>query len=208
VRRQVGCCLSCSLRTLKKDKDEESYNHLREFVQSYDEDQQMYQSPGEFNDYVNQIWKNHAEQEEIIEDNKKGKHTEVNMLLYDFNQKTLWIQNKAIFRIEALETALNEVKINKNIEINRLNLKIADLESQKIRETITDPDIVKILELDHELEVCIITDAHHLMTLMKNTIKSTHNHNMSLKSQVTSWKRIIHELFESRNLIADWHNQM
>lgn len=45
---------------------------------------------------------------------------------------------------------------------------ISDLEAHRMREIIPDEEINRILKQDHTLEVCVITDAHDLITILKN----------------------------------------
>lgn len=55
--------------------------------------------------------------------------------------------------MDSLELALNETKVTKDREINRLNHIIAEMEGRQMREIVDDEEIERILKMDHTLEV-------------------------------------------------------
>ena len=145
------------------------------------------QSPEEFQDYVNELWNNHAELEQELEVERKDHNWDIRVLEHELQSKIEWIQNKSSLYIEALEQAMNEVKMNKNREIDQLHLIIADIEGNKMREIIPDEEINLILKQDHT-NVCVITDAHDLISRLKNCVRTVYYENFALKRQLISAK--------------------
>jgi CHASE3 domain sensor protein len=151
---------------LKKETENDEYKGLREFIESYDEG--LYQSPEELEEYVSKLWKDHEKLEAQMEVQQKFNNWEIRVMQHELESKIRWIQEKCAFYIESLELALNETKVTKDREINRLNHIIAEVEGRQMREIIDDEEIERILKMDHTLEVCVITEAHKLMTKLKN----------------------------------------
>ena len=148
-RRVLFVLLLNRLNELKKVTEDKDYRKLRNFLEAYDDINGNVESPEEFQDYVNELWYNHTELEKELEVERKDHKWDIRVLEHELQSKISWIQNKTSLYIETLEQAMNEVKTNKNREIERLNLVIADAEGHRMREIIPDEEINQILKQDH-----------------------------------------------------------
>ena len=125
-------------------EDQTSHEELREFVQSTTNIDSLYQTPDEFKDYVNEIWEKHYENEQELNYRNQEHAFDMRVIAHEMQNKIDWIQNKTSFYINCLEAALNDTKISKDREINRLMQVINDMEGHKMREIIPDAIINKV----------------------------------------------------------------
>ena len=76
---------------------------------------------------------------------QKQEHTfEMRVIANEMQNKIDWIQNKTSLYIHSLEAALNDTKIQKDREINRLMQIINDMEGHKMREIISGKVINRV----------------------------------------------------------------
>ena len=132
---------SKTLQQNRKENETENYDQLREFILNYDENNHLLQTPEEFEDFINDIWNNHelhspTKQQKSSKHNTNNKHSKSNtnssweMKVLENKQihNSEREKKKMVFYIEALEVALNDTKIQKDKEIERLNAKLEDYE--------------------------------------------------------------------------------
>ena len=132
---------SKTLQQNRKENETENYDQLREFILNYDENNHLLQTPEEFEDFINDIWNNHelhspTKQQKSSKHNTNNKHSknntnsswEIKVLENKQIQNSEREKKKMVFYIEALEVALNDTKIQKAKEIERLNAKLEDYE--------------------------------------------------------------------------------
>ncbi|CAI2386843.1 unnamed protein product [Moneuplotes crassus] len=184
-------------------RSEEEYQELRDFIADYDENHELYQTPAEIGDFINGLWKTQDEIEEEMENERQEYQWDMRIMENELRQRIQWERNKSTFYIDALEAALNETKMTKNLEIERLNAIIADMESHKVREVIEDEEINNLLKIDHSLECMIITDAHDMISKMKNALRTIYFSNKSLSNQLKTSQRTAFELFHMRDKLLE-----
>lgn len=80
-------------------------------METYDEFEEILQSPDEFQEYVNKLWSDHAELEQELEVERKGHDFDIRVLEHEFLSKIEWVKHKTSVYTQGLEAALNEVKL-------------------------------------------------------------------------------------------------
>jgi len=80
--------------------------------------------------------------------------------------------------------------------------------SYRLREVIKDEEINDLLKTDHTLKWIIITDAHDMISKLKNSVRTVYYENMSLKNQLKVAKRSAFELFNLQNKLVESYNEV
>lgn len=131
-------------RALSEDK-RKSTDDLRNFIENASVLDSYIQSPDELTYYFNELWADHYEYEEELANERREHNFDIRIIENELQGKIDWIQQKTSHYIRSIEIALNDTKILKNREIERLTHIINDYESQRMREIIKDEEILRVI---------------------------------------------------------------
>jgi len=87
------------------------------------------ETPIEFNNFVMGLWKSKERFERELRQEELGLHMEQKLFKNEYLNRTRSIRNSASFRIDALESALIETKIKCQLEVDRMSMVMAEIES-------------------------------------------------------------------------------
>lgn len=95
----------------------------------------------EMDAYANELWLTAERFQEQLEKEENAMRMELRLRTAQFNTRVDGIRAQASFKIEALESALIETKIKYQREMERAEMKLAEMESQMLNKIKTDEDI-------------------------------------------------------------------
>ena len=95
----------------------------------------------EMDAYANELWLTAERFQEQLEKEENAMRMELRLRTAQFNTRVDGIRAQASFKIEALESALIETKIKYQREMERAEMKLAEMESQMLNKIKTDEEI-------------------------------------------------------------------
>lgn len=103
-------------------------------------------TPVQFSEYILGLWKSREQFEKELREEERGIYLFVQLIKDEFLQRTRFIRQTASFRMQALETAMIETKIKCQQEMDRCNMRVAEIESSFLNQQKSDGAITREME--------------------------------------------------------------